>query len=653
MEWPNINIETFQFATVSTEIQIWKRAAKVLYSDISLSPPSPGSGNVSYEELKERVRQFLESLEDVEKKGRGPNGEEPSQVNIEEQETYWKSNYRTILAKFVEIMASAPSPEHILDAAQAGIDAVHDLLLYRIDHRTVVPSKDVFMLTKSFQAFKSKTVMGTAPPDLDFQFGIDNPAKASSSLSSSRETQHLLYGMDAVRQIDAWYKYGVMETSASCLAKATIMTQNIPQQVSSKVFVLLGCTSALGPAKPLLRIPGVRMLGVARGGAKLDSLIDFVKTQAPDDTSFMYPKVPDDEKDEADYPNGGACIIKDGPRIAQWILNETDSKKDEIVIVPLATSEDGEEHLRLSASMDLIIQRILRSRPKSALWTYNSPTMPLIVPPMAATSAQQRLTERPTWERWANTLTRGSWLTPSTLKYAAAQTASADSGTNGEEGSSGDDANDADEGPKPNIFVNNNDYVLVNGLVTAQGPCYVLAKTLQQWRCMVAYYRDSQIASCPYAPLTRTPTATSTDGIMTNALSGMHHFEPLLAFDAGPASTLMCSILVAQLQLMNRPLPDMEESPYTLFWDGSCHGGVWTCPYTLESISTLNYAMGKSTYYPHDYVPPASLADLTEAGNIDGEYDKKKFNPDVLLTLTDAEDGKPMPDIVQERLDFM
>ena len=25
MEWPNINIETFQFATVATEIQIWKR----------------------------------------------------------------------------------------------------------------------------------------------------------------------------------------------------------------------------------------------------------------------------------------------------------------------------------------------------------------------------------------------------------------------------------------------------------------------------------------------------------------------------------------------------------------------------------------------------------------------------------------------------
>jgi hypothetical protein len=284
---------------------------------------------------------------------------------------------------------------------------------------------------------------------------------------------------------------------------------------------------------------------------------------------------------------------------------------------------------------------------------YNSPTMPLIVPPMAATSAQQRLTERPTWERWANTLTRGSWLTPSTLKYAAAHPTNGENGASGDEGSSIDDRNNDDEGNKPDIFVNNNDYVLVNGMVTAQGPCYVLAKTLQQWRCMVAYYRDAHIASCPYAPLTRTPTATAKDGLMTNTFSGMHHFEPLLAFDAGPASTLMCSILVAQLQLMNRPLPDMEESPFTLFWDGSVHGGVWSCPYTLESISTLNYAMGKSTYYPPDYVPPASLADLTEAGNVDGEYDKKKFNPDVLLTLTDAQDGKPMPDIVQERLDFM
>ena len=469
--------------------------------------------------------------------------------------------------------------------------------------------------------------MGTAPPDIDFQYGIGNPANPLTTL----------YGMDAVKQVDAWYNYGTMETSASVLAKTTITTTNISANLARKVFVLLGCTSALGPARPLLRIPGVRVLGVSRGGKKLDSLIDFVRDQCPDDTSFTYPKTTEENKDDALYPNGGACILADGPRIVQWILDQTDSKKDELVIVPLATSQDGEKHVRLAASMDLIVQRVLRSRPNTTLWTYQSPTLPLIVPPMAATNAEARLQERPTWESWAHSLTRGSWLEPSV--------------DNTPEGSS--EGNNGTEGKikrqRPDSYVNNNDYVLVNGIVTAQGPCYVLAKTLQQWRCMVAYYRDAHIVSAPYAPLTRTPTAMASD-VMTNMMTGMHHFEPMLAFDVRSASTLICSILIAQLQLMNRPLPDMDESPYTLFWEGAAHGGVWSCPYTLESISALNYAMGKSTYYPFGYIPPMALADLSEEAT---ERTMKKFNPDILLTLTDVEDGEPMPDIVKERLDFM
>ena len=56
---------------------------------------------------------------------------------------------------------------------------------------------------------------------------------------------------------------------------------------------------------------------------------------------------------------------------------------------------------------------------------------------------------------------------------------------------------------------------------------------------------------------------------MAAVLGGMHHFEPMLAFDVGTGSTLMAAILTSQIQFMNRPLPDMEENPFTMFWDGS------------------------------------------------------------------------------------
>jgi hypothetical protein len=61
----------------------------------------------------------------------------------------------------------------------------------------------------------------------------------------------------------------------------------------------------------------------------------------------------------------------------------------------------------------------------------------------------------------------------------------------------------------------------------------------------------------------RTQSVVAYESIAT-VLDGMHHFEPMLAFDVGPASTLMAAILVSQIQCVNRPLPDMEENPFTL-----------------------------------------------------------------------------------------
>jgi hypothetical protein len=222
---------------------------------------------------------------------------------------------------------------------------------------------------------------------------------------------------------------------------------------------------------------------------------------------------------------------------------------------------------------------------------------------------------------------------------------------------------------------NNHDYCILNGIVTSQGPNYVLAKTMQQWRCMVAQYRDHQHVSAPFCPATRTTSMTAYDTV-ANALEGMHHFPPMLAFDVPPASTLMACILIAHLQLLNRSVPDLDESPFSMFWDGAVHGGVWTCPYTLESISVINYALGKFTYsYPKGYIPPEALPQRNpEDGDGDDDDDGKcadgevrtrtssnnnnrnttmTADPSILLTLTDNTSGEPMPDSVKERLEFM
>ena len=83
---------------------------------------------------------------------------------------------------------------------------------------------------------------------------------------------------------------------------------------------------------------------------------------------------------------------------------------------------------------------------------------------------------------------------------------------------------------------------------------------------MIAYYRDEHVVAAPYAPLCRSQSNIS---LLGRTLDGMHHFEPMLAMDVEPASTLMAAILVSQIQFENRPMPDMDENPFTLFWDGS------------------------------------------------------------------------------------
>jgi hypothetical protein len=101
------------------------------------------------------------------------------------------------------------------------------------------------------------------------------------------------------------------------------------------------------------------------------------------------------------------------------------------------------------------------------LLQYSNPTTPMVLPPAASTMAKKRLEERPSWEKWTNTLTRGQWLQPS-------------------------------------LPTSNNDYTILNGTITAQGPEHVLAKTMQNLEghdCLLPRFPR---CSAPFAPPMRT-----------------------------------------------------------------------------------------------------------------------------------------------------
>lgn len=556
MEWPDTR-------TTGTAMAVWRRAAQASLVDITEDRT----------ELIPKVKHFLQMLDDCEN---------------------FRTEYREIVEEFTSIMAMA-SNEQALDMAQAGLDALHDLLQFRMDEYTLLPAKDAFVLTTTLDKLPTSKVTGTrlqeANAMIDFKLPLINPNQRPGAKST-------LYRHEACAQVDAWANYGVLETSASVLAKTALVCKNLPTILTKKKFCLLGCTSELGPAKSLLLIPNATVLGVCRQGKKLDKLLDYVKSNSPESTTLL-------------YPEGGADLLTQAPQIAQWIIDQTDPK-DELVLMPLAYA-DGEKCVRVCVAMDLIIQRITRQRHKSTICQYNSPTTVMVLPPAAATAAKNRLESRPVWEKMTRMASFGNWLQPSLPDTT------------------------------------NADYTILNGVASAQGPNYLLAKTMQMWRCMIAHYRDSLVVAAPFAPITRTNSVV-TNGTIGAAVEGMHHFEPMLAFDVGPASTLMAAIMLSQLQTINRPLPDVDESPFCMFWEGSVHGGTWTCPYTLESISSLNWILGK-TYYPKGYIPPEALPTPVPEGVIETGDEEQIF--DLEEMMQDSMTKEKLPDFVKERLDFM
>lgn len=147
-----------------TAMAVWKRAAAGALVDITEDRTA----------LIPAINDFNESLENCEN---------------------FRHEYRVIIEEFITIMASA-SNDQALDMAQAGIDALHNLLLYRIDDYTIVPAKDAFILTSSFPKLDTIHIKGTKPEEKNgFKLGLGNPANPEETL----------YGMEACEQVGAWH----------------------------------------------------------------------------------------------------------------------------------------------------------------------------------------------------------------------------------------------------------------------------------------------------------------------------------------------------------------------------------------------------------------------------------------------------------------
>jgi len=510
MEWPIVNEATGKPSTTPTGKDVWKAALSTL-----------GESNLSAQTLINCI----------------------DKTNSKQ----WRTDYIEIVHEFVRIMASVSSSE-ATSMAHAGLDALSTSFKFRInnDSNETIPAKRAFMddhpSISSQGLLDTTTLRGSVCTTKPYRFRLASPQK------DHKQQNIWLTGRAATRQLETWANYGCMEKSAAKHASSVVDKMDVSPLVQDKIFVLLGATSSMGPAKSLLSIPGAHVLAVARDGKKLNTLKSWFERNCPESATLQVPK-------------GGADMLKEGPQIARWVaqtVKEHETTRKQIVICHLAYL-DGEAHVRVSVAMDLISEYVIKQlagQQQHVSFSYlSSPATAYAVPDEYAVDAQRRYENRPALHRILQTCSATRWLQPTNLWTNKAA-----------------------------------DFCILNGLVGMQGPNYALAKTMQQWRCMV-HWNEQRLVSAPMAPATRTESMVSYSTIAA-AIEGQQYFEPLMTFDVDTTSSLMAAILLSQInQLVDDPAA-LVKHPVQITWDGSVHGGVGRCPYAAESTSTISYLTG-------------------------------------------------------------
>eukprot|EP00531_Pseudo-nitzschia_arenysensis_P014988 CAMPEP_0116143366 /NCGR_PEP_ID=MMETSP0329-20121206/15411_1 /TAXON_ID=697910 /ORGANISM="Pseudo-nitzschia arenysensis, Strain B593" /LENGTH=675 /DNA_ID=CAMNT_0003638679 /DNA_START=154 /DNA_END=2181 /DNA_ORIENTATION=- len=636
--------------------QIYARAAKATIANILVDHDSTG--------LRARVEAFLEHLRSSD-------------------DDQWSTEYRHIAREFTELMASARPRSRTLEICRAGLDAVHELLKYRLPKEngndTLLSAKDAFILCQSFENLETQSVTGTRAPDIDFRFGLLTKSPKPDEFADSHE--FTLHGKDACDTVSELRNNGQVETSAASLACHTLMNTDLVGKLALKTFVVIGCDHPLSPTQSLLKIPGVTVLGIPSSRRGLEQVLQYATYNNPDDTTFVYPTI--SKKSGGD---DGNLILSRGPHVAQWILEQTKEAYSEsqnptldpeIVLVPMPLpiipGQPRETAVRWEVSSDLIVQRVLRARSdsmKCSVWSYQSSTTCMVVPSESKTKSTELLQNRPLHERYLHGLSLGTLLTP----------------VMDEENKETPDVEGIESPNKPVDPNASHYYSIVNAILDLEGPHHVLAEHIRIWRAMVTnfpdeyyqYYdeddRDDDDSDdvddsnknihvfAPHVPLLSPGLVSSEDA---------HILDPLRVFEAGPASSLLCAISLAGLvdPIINRPLPIFEDvndntieppTPFAMFWNGSVHGGIWNCPYTLNSVSgTTGYLLGKVYSYYHYYNSSFASQEEEEKSTLENDNHASK-NPNntsresiVDVVPSSTNQNQELPDIVQQRLEMM
>lgn len=459
----------------------------------------------------------------------------------------WRKAY---LKNIVEqVRHSAKAPQNALDVAQAGLDYLHDTMIFV---RPAGAEDSAVSLKEAMKKYKDKKfstyeIKGSGPRVGKYSVQY-KPFGTPGSLKE-------LTGDALHKQIDTWVKNGTIESSCGN-AMDKVIDNPEWTDLSDIYIVLFGATSAMGPFYKLMDL-GANVIALDLDRQPIwERLIKDTRARSGKLIFPVKESIPAGASDSDIAKVAGCNLLTDTPEIFTWLKDLF--PKERLVCMALAYL-DAAMFVKVSCAMDAIIGSLVEARgaDKVAPAYLCTPTDAHLCTYASVEASKANYRRSPAWHGMvAPLLAQAGFPMKKNVEKPLL---------------------DAEGNTIDGLYV-------VDALIPEQGPNYALAKRLQHWRAMVSRAKGCLVSS-NVAP------ATATASVLSNALfalgyKGMSAFRPMEVTYQETSNAVMAALLIRDLRdptsAANPKTP--LKNPLCLFTDNSFHGGCWRTGLKFASI---------------------------------------------------------------------
>lgn len=453
-------------------------------------------------------------------------------------EPRWRQAYPRHVRRLVELQVAHPTA--LLDSSRAGLEAAWAGLSFARGGGELPLAR---AMAEPGAVLATTTLRGEAG-------GAGSaPARWEVPYRGRR-----LHGEALARQIDRWQASGVAE-AGHCDALRRLLAHPEWFDLSDRRIVLLGAGSEAGPL-PWLARWRANLVAVDLPRPALWKRI-AAQVRAGNAT-LTAPRAADAPDDLAAC---GVDLTTQAPEIAAWL----GAQPGPLDIGHIAYA-DGERHVRVALAMDAIGATLSAADARTTIAFMATPTDLFAVPAPLAREIQAGYEARGPLQRAAQAGVRAGAAALGTQSFAPHV----------------DSLIDAGDGQR---------WGIVDAVVLQQGPNYLLAKRLQQWRAWVARAAGQRV-SIRVAPSTATTSVTH-NRLLAAGFRGAKAFD-VEVFEPATTNALMAGLWVHDLRHHESAAGGSQAGSADLadLATGANHGGLWRVPYLPRSVLPLAALLG-------------------------------------------------------------